>query len=98
MSAQAPRTVKREAGILMLNCPYCDDLESLRSDCIYCGGFGKVPGPRLYAIDYRPEMPGMYRNWREFWRKSFWVYGFAVSVAALFGCFVLPWLFRLIGW
>lgn len=61
MNAQSTR----EAGILMLNCPYCDDLEPIRYDCLYCGGFGKVPGPRFYAVDPEPPKPGMFVRWRD---------------------------------
>jgi hypothetical protein len=39
----------KEVGMVSLICPYCENLDALRDECLYCCGHGYVPGPKLYG-------------------------------------------------
>lgn len=82
--AQAER---KSVGILMLLCPYCDNLEPLRDSCWNCCGFGHIPGPRLYAGDLPPATRISRANLRNV------LIAFAVMFA--FGAAMLAWK---MGW
>ena len=81
MNAQEARTV----GVLHLVCPYCDNLEALRDACMYCGGYGYVPGPRLYEGDSLAKS-GMFRTTGEALRAfgGYAIFGILVGVPAAF--------------
>lgn len=81
MNAQEARTV----GVLHLVCPYCANLEMLRDDCMYCGGYGFVPGPRLYEGDSLTK-PGMFRMTGEALRAlaGYAIFGILVGIPAAF--------------
>lgn len=57
--AQAER---KAAGILMLICPRCENIEELRDSCDYCAGFGHVHGPKLYVGDLPPVQTRISRS------------------------------------